>query len=40
MPGLAAPTPLGAFVEYGLVKTLAKWRARALSALRPASTGP
>lgn len=40
MTGLAAPSPLGAFVEYGLVKTLAKWRARALSALRPASDRP
>ena len=40
MAGIAAPSPLGAFVEYGLVKMLAKWRARALSALRPVSDRP
>ena len=40
MTGTIASSPFGAFVEYGLLKTLAKWRARLSSALRPASDGP
>lgn len=40
MTGLAAPSPVGAFIEYGLRKTLAKWRARLLSALRRTAADP
>ena len=44
MTGLAAPSPIGApigaFIEYGLFKTLAKWRARLLSALRRTAADP
>lgn len=40
MTGIMAPSPFGAFVEYGLLKTLAKWRARLVSALRQANDAP
>jgi FkbM family methyltransferase len=40
MTGFYARSSLAAFVEYGLLKTLSKWRARCLSAFYFSTTSP